>query len=377
MNIQSRAAKIARLAFHQRHVNAEKALLASPAAAELRLVKEAFGTDGLAAPAVDSLKTLARIDEASIVRKFAIARTAAQLTPAERALAGAMAKRPGNTSWMKALAEMKDSLVAPSQKETRSAIGKLLRGDFVKGRADSFNPDREVREGVGMLQRHTAMTKVWATLESAPELLARFAKTGKFQYSDVVWVSKKTGIEAERVNAVMERLARVAPERPYPLETTVLQRKTHGAFSAGGGQFGIHEQSLRLAKTDDELAYLLGHELAHDAHRDVGGLRRMQHRMGDWQKRAKDAGVPRETREKIQALFDEQQAAIRRIMESEADADGLRYAARAGYDPEAGPGFMNKIEPKPKADKFYLEEGYPPTRKRIQAMNNLIEQGRL
>jgi predicted Zn-dependent protease len=64
-------------------------------------------------------------------------------------------------------------------------------------------------------------------------------------------------------------------------------------------------------------------------------------------------------------------------MESQADADGLRYAARAGYDPKVGAEFMGKVDPNPMADKVYLKGGYPPTRKRIQAMKDLIEQGRL
>jgi hypothetical protein len=379
MTIQSRTAKIARLAFHKQQASAEKALLRRTAAAgaELGLIKEAFGTDGLAASVADSVKTLARVEQASSVRAKAIAKVSAQLTPAERALADTMAKRPGKTSWMKALAGMKDDLVTPPTKETRSAIGKLLRDDLATGRAAAFDPKAETEQALKTMKAYTKITQVWATLENAPELLANYKATRKFKYADVVWVSKQTGIEVDRVKGIMEKLAKVAPERPYPLETTVFQRKVPNAFSAGGGQFGFHDEILRLAKTDDELAYLIGHELAHDVHRDVGATRVMMKRMADWEQRAKAEGVPKSIREKVKALFEEQKAGIRRTMESQADADGLRYAARAGFDPNVGSEFLKKIDPEPAADKLYLKGGYPPTRKRIQAMKDLIEQGRL
>lgn len=379
MTIQSRTAKIARLAFHKQQASAEKALMrhTAGARAELGLIKAAFGVDGLAPSVAGSVKTLARLEQASAVREKAIAKVSSQLTPAERALADTLSKRPGKTSWMKALLGMKTELAAPPTTETRSAVAKLLRDDLAKGRTAAFDPKEETAKALKTMQGYTLLTKVWATLENAPELLANYQATRKFKYADVVWVSKQTGIEVDRVKAIMERLAKVAPERPYPLETTVFQRKVPNAFSAGGGQFGIHDEILRLAKTDDELAYLMGHELAHDVHRDVGAHRLIQERMGAWQKQAKAEGVPKATREKIKALFDEQQTAIRRTMESQADADGLRYAARAGYDPNVGSEFLKKIDPKPAADKVYLQGGYPPTRKRIQAMKDLIEQGRL
>jgi hypothetical protein len=379
MTIQSRTAKIARLAFHNQQARAEQTLMrrTAGARAELGLIKEAFGTDGVSASVSSSLKTLARLEQASAVREKAIAKVSAQLTPAERALADTMSKRPGKTSWMKALIGMKDDLVAPPTKETRSAVGKLLRDDLAKGRSAPFDPKEETAKALKTMQGYTLLTRVWATLENAPKLLDNFQKTRKFNYADVVWVSKQTGIEVDRVKGIMDKLAKVAPERPYPLETTLFQRKDPNAFSAGGGQFGIHDEMLRLAKTDDELAYLMGHELAHDVHRDVGAHRLIQARTAAWQKQATADGVPKATRERVQGLFDEQAANMRRIIESQADADGLRYAARAGYDPKLGAEFMSKIDPQPGADKLYLKAGYPPTRKRVQAMKDLIEQGRL
>jgi hypothetical protein len=379
MTIQSRTAKIARLAFHKQQARAEHALMrrTAGARAELGLIKEAFGTDGVAASVSGSVKTLARLEQASAVREKAMAKVSAQLTPAERALADTMSKRPGKTSWMKALLGMKSELVAPPTKETRSAVGKLLRDDLATGRSAAFDPKVETEQALKTMKGYTLITKVWATLENAPELLANYQKTRKFKYADVVWVSKQTGIEVDRVKAIMDKLAKVAPERPYPLETTVFQRKVPNAFSAGGGQFGVHDEILRLAKTDDELAYLMGHELAHDVHRDVGATRLIMKRMEDWEQRAKAEGVPKSIREKVKAIFEDQKAGIRRTMESQADADGLRYAARAGFDPNVGSEFLKKIDPEPAADKLYLKGGYPPTRKRIQAMKDLIEQGRL
>lgn len=379
MSIKTRASKIARLAFHQQQARAEQAVLRRTAAAraELGLIKEAFGTDGLAPTVAGAVKTLARLEQAGQVRQQAIKKAAAQLTPAERAVADTLSKRPGQTPWMKALAALKGELVAPPERETRSAVLKLLKDDLAQARAGAFDAQVERAKGLTTIKGYTLLTKVWATLESMPELLANYQATRKFRYKDVVWVSKQTGIEHARVEALMKKLAAVAPERPYKLETTVFQRQVPNAFSAGGGQFGIHDAILRLAKTDDELAYLMGHELAHEVHRDVAVTRRIMERLNAWEARAKAEGVPKPVRERVKAHFQDAKAAVSRIQESQADADGLRYAARAGYDPKVGAEFLKKLDPQPMADKVYLQGGYPPTRKRVQAMQDLIEQGRL
>jgi hypothetical protein len=379
MTIQSRAAKIIRLAFHKQQDNAEKSLLRRTAAAgaELGLIKEAFGTDGLALSVAKSVKTLARVEQASTVRAKAIAKVSAQLTPVERAVADTMSKRPGKTAWMKSLLGLKSELVAPPDKVTRSAVGKLLRDDLARARASAPDPKIEAAWASQNMKANRTLARTEATITGFPQLMANLRATGRLKLADVVWVSKQTGLEVERVQAILDRLARVAPERPDPLKVTLFQNSSVSASAMGNGQFSVNEGMLRRAKTDDELAWVLGHELAHDVHRDISALELIDQRFRRWWRQAEAEGVPEGVREKIRTLFAEQKTHIRRTVEAQADADGLRYAARAGYDPRLGAEFVERLRPKPLADAVYVKQGYPPPRKRAEAMKAMIEQGRL
>lgn len=377
--LKTRAAKIARLAFHQQQAKAERALLRRTAdpRAQLALVKEAFGKDVLEQAVQAPIRLVSNLSKAGDVRAKAIAKLSKQLSPAERAMAATMARTGRKSDWMKRLPGLEKLIQAPSDVQTRKAVARLVRNDFNVARQAPFDAAREVVQGKLTIDGYKAQTKIWATLENFPELWANFKKTGRFRHSDVVWVSRQTGMEHARVQTIMDRLSKVAPDRPYPLESTVFQRGTPNAFSAGGGQFGVHDSILKMAKTDDELAFLLAHELAHDVHRDVAAARRILTRMSAWDKQAQADGVAKEVRAKVNGMFKEQKAVVSRIKEAQADADGIRYAARAGFDVNKGSEFLGKIDPKPAADKVYLENGYPPTRKRIAAMKSIIKNEKL
>lgn len=379
LSLKTRATKIARLAFHQQQAKAERALMRRTAdpAAQLALIKEAFGQDVLEQALKAPVRTLSNLQKAGTVREKAMVKLAEQLSPAERALAATMAQSRGKSDWMKRLPGLEKMLQAPPEAQTRKAVAKLVRQDFDQARQASFRAGLEVSQGKQTIEAYKAQTKIWATLENLPELWANFKQTGRFRHSDVVWVSRQTGIEHDRVKAIMDKLSKVAPDRPYPLETTVFQRDIPNAFSAGGGQFGVHSSLLKMAKTDDELAFILAHELAHDVNRDVAASRRILGRMNAWDKQAKANGVAKDVRAQVNGMFKEQKAVVSRIKEAQADADGIRYAARAGFDPHKGAEFLNQVDPTPMADKVYLDNGYPPTRKRIEAMKAIIKNEKL
>ncbi|MEB3197558.1 MAG: M48 family metallopeptidase [Candidatus Sericytochromatia bacterium] len=377
--VKHRVAKIARLAFHNQQARAEKDLMrvTAGARAEVGLIREAFGQDALPNAVKGQVKTLSMLERASLVRQQAITKTAKQLTPAERALADTLSRSRGKSDWMRQLAGIEKTIQTPPEAETRKAIGRLLRKDAAQVLTSPTPAVTAATEGKQLIEAYKVMTKVWATLENAPELLTNFQKTRRFRYSDVVWVSKQTGIDHARVQAIMDRLAKVAPERPYKLENTVFQRQTPNAFSAGGGQFGVHDSILKLAKTDDELAFIMGHELAHEVHGDAAAARLSLKRFQNWQERARREGVPKSVRDRVEEAVKQEQIILRRIQETRADRDGVRFAARAGFDPQAGAEFLNKLDPKPMADKIYLDNGYPPTRKRIEAIKAAIRAEKL
>jgi len=118
--------------------------------------------------------------------------------------------------------------------------------------------------------------------------------------------------------------------------------KTINAFAMPGGKVGVYSGMFKVAKTEGELAIVLGHEIAHVAAKH-GDERISQ---------AEAAQVAGELASVLLGQSDMSPAAQQTIMqaygagaeygvllpfsrtqESEADHNGLLYAARAGYDP--------------------------------------------
>jgi beta-barrel assembly-enhancing protease len=68
--------------------------------------------------------------------------------------------------------------------------------------------------------------------------------------------------------ALLERLARHWPENDYALRIGVVEAETPNAFALPGGQLLVTRALLKQAGSENELAFVLGHELAHAAGRD-------------------------------------------------------------------------------------------------------------
>lgn len=159
--------------------------------------------------------------------------------------------------------------------------------------------------------------------------------------------------QLERVRRVGTRIAAaVGNDLPgAKWEFAVFESPEVNAFALPGGKVGVYSGLLRLAESDDELATVIGHEIAHVTARHgaermsealvlglvgAAGTAAVQNRYGD---------------EKGQAfaLAYGAGATLGRILphsrnnESEADHIGLRYAARAGYDPRASITFWQKM----------------------------------
>ena len=173
-----------------------------------------------------------------------------------------------------------------------------------------------------------------------------------------------SGAEWNRVNTVMQRLVpHVATFRPdaarWPWQLVLIDEDTVNAHVMAGGKITFYTGIIRkLRLTDDEIAAIMGHEMAH-ALREHTREKISQSAAGDMaiaiggallglgQGATQLAGLGK------QLAMD---MPFSRHMESEADLYGLELAARAGYDPRAaitlwqkmaqvggarGPGFLS------------------------------------
>lgn len=150
------------------------------------------------------------------------------------------------------------------------------------------------------------------------------------------------------VDQVGQSLVRQTTRESLPWEFGVLASDQVNAFALPGGFVYITRGMLRQLDSEAQLAAVLAHEVAHVQHRhSVDQLKRMQLIQGGLTLASLFAG--------------EGQAAVAatniaglvaglasmsygRGQEKEADLTGLKYMARAGYDPSAFLGLIEVLE---------------------------------
>ncbi len=146
------------------------------------------------------------------------------------------------------------------------------------------------------------------------------------------------------------------------------------AFALPGGQLVITDQLWHLAERPDEIAGVLAHEIAHVDNRH--GTRKVLEAsalplMIVWL----TGDVDGATDVLINAPTMFISAAHSRAFEREADADGTKIAARAGYDPRALGTILHKMTedcaPECRGDNFL--SSHPPTDERQQAIDEAAE----
>ena len=124
----------------------------------------------------------------------------------------------------------------------------------------------------------------------------------------------------------------------YDWEFTLIESKNVNAFCLPGGKIGVYTGILKIAKTNAGLAAIMGHEVAHATARHsnervsqqllfAGGVMALGTAMKDNNKKNLImAAIGLGAQFGVLLPYSRKQ-------ESEADTIGLKYMARAGYDP--------------------------------------------
>ena len=88
--------------------------------------------------------------------------------------------------------------------------------------------------------------------------------------ADGVWeqILREKGVSRNatyncRVERVAERILKAADQNPREWQFAVIEDETPNAFALPDGHIGVHTGLFKIAKTDDELAAVIGHEVAH------------------------------------------------------------------------------------------------------------------
>lgn len=143
-------------------------------------------------------------------------------------------------------------------------------------------------------------------------------------------------------------------------EFVVFESDQVNAFALPGGKVGVYTGLLKLAASDDELACVMGHEIAHVSSRH-GGERTTQTKYTNYALTGGAAitqlimgykSAKPETQQMVMGLYGYAAPGVAnmgfllpysRKHETEADEIGLKYAAQAGYDPRAAATFWRKM----------------------------------
>jgi metalloendopeptidase OMA1, mitochondrial len=138
---------------------------------------------------------------------------------------------------------------------------------------------------------------------------------------------------SSRVQEVGRRIAAASPHPEWDWQFTLIENDEPNAFALPGGKVGVNTGLFQVAQNDDQLAAVIGHEVAHAVARH--GAERMSQQV---LMQAGLAGLGLATNQAYAGIA--AQAATlavilpySRTQESEADHIGLIYMAEAGYDP--------------------------------------------
>jgi predicted Zn-dependent protease len=131
------------------------------------------------------------------------------------------------------------------------------------------------------------------------------------------------------VNDLGARLAGHAPPRSFGYRFAIVDQFEPNAFALPGGHVYVSRGLLALANTPDELANVIGHEIAHAANRHAAAQQETQRRQNPFV-------MPYVRMAHL--------AAASRDLERNADEGGQTMAARAGFDPIGMTEFLQHLD---------------------------------
>jgi len=148
-----------------------------------------------------------------------------------------------------------------------------------------------------------------------------------------------------RVRAIGRRLVSAVKETEYPFEFHVVESPEVNAFALPGGFIYVFRGLLQLSPSDDALAFVLGHEIAHVTKR---------HAARQFEKNLllaaaitgilSGTGAPRGVNGAASLVQEITSLSFTRSDEKEADEEGMGLFTAAGYDPRAAVSAMELVK---------------------------------
>lgn len=184
----------------------------------------------------------------------------------------------------------------------------------------------------------------------------------------------------ERVRRIGERIVAVCDRKELVYSFAVVEDEDLNAFSLPGGYVFLNHGLVAEAASDDELAAVLAHEVAHITARHA--VKRYESSLGlQILQLATIATRDPQAMQGVGVAARAAQLAYARQEELEADRLGIKYMKAAGFDPTAALAFLKKLQEHDRTKLHYLPRGvvrphyaltHPFVPERIRAVKEAI-----
>lgn len=195
-----------------------------------------------------------------------------------------------------------------------------------------------------------------------------------------------SGKDYEMVMRVARKIAQASDEMNFRWEVRLLKADDiPNAFCLPNGRIAIYTGILPVTQNEDALAIVMGHEVAHAILRH-GGKRMTQGMLSQGALAAVQAGLG------VSEMNDTAKAGVMAVLgvgaqvgftlrysrehESEADVEGLRYAIRAGYNPDEAPRLWERMAKLGGSDTPSWLSTHPASLDRAETLRQMTPQVR-
>lgn len=181
---------------------------------------------------------------------------------------------------------------------------------------------------------------------------------------------------SRRVQNVGQRIAAISPKPEWDWEFTLFENEEPNAFALPGGKVGVNTGLFKVAENDDQLAAVMGHEVAHAIARH-GNERMSQGMLAQGGVAAAGIASGGDQITTAGAALAAQFLLTlpnSRTQESEADHIGLLYMAEAGYDPRAAVDLWRNMEAAGAGGQMEWMSTHPSPGNRIKRLEELMPE---